>query len=62
MEHLINRISVNRSIPYDIYRDAHEVRECRNGIVHVAGKTSLLTFNDCKSRLAKFLSYLPPNW
>jgi hypothetical protein len=62
MEHLIDRISANRSIPYDIHQDAHEVREYRNEIVHVADPTSLSIFYDCKSRLAKFLSYLPLEW
>jgi hypothetical protein len=62
MEHLIDRISVARSIPYDVRQGAHEVREYRNIIVHAADSTKSLALSDCKSRLARFLSYLPPNW
>jgi hypothetical protein len=62
MEHLINRIAAARTIPYDIYADVHQVRVHRNDLVHVLEGLGVLTFYECKSRLGKFLRYLPPKW
>jgi len=61
MEILINRIAAICAIPFDALENAHDVREYRNAIVH-SDEASRLTFNECKSRLGTFLSFLPRRW
>ena len=62
MEVLINRVAARCSVPYDLLQDAHEVREQRNAIVHGSQGEQEITFYECKTRLGKFLSYLPVRW
>jgi hypothetical protein len=62
MEILMNRIVVVRQIPFEVVDAAHEVRVHRNNIVHPRDEPVQLTFDQCKSRLGFFLSYLPRQW
>jgi hypothetical protein len=62
MEALLNRVAALCLIPRDALQEAHEVREQRNAIAHGEGIEQELTFHDCKSRLGKFLSFLPVRW
>lgn len=41
---------------------AHCVREYRNAAIHDIGESDSLTFQECKSRLGVFLSFLPVRW
>lgn len=59
---LIASIAALRGIPTTIIDYAHEVREFRNGLVHEKIQSASLTFGACRSYLAKFLSFLPPQW
>lgn len=59
---LIASIAALRGIPATIIDYAHEVREFRNGLVHEKTQSTSLTFGACRSHLAKFLSFLPPQW
>jgi len=62
METLMNRIVIRRQIPNQISDAAHKVRVYRNWLVHPQAAASRMTFEECKSRLGHFLSYLPPRW
>jgi hypothetical protein len=62
MEVLMQRISIECQIPHDIAEKAHTARKWRNAIVHPQAPLPPLTFDQCKSRLAYFLSYLPREW
>lgn len=62
MELLISRIAAVRDIPMNCVEETHQVREYRNAAVHDTGGVDSMTFHECKSRLAKFLSYLPVRW
>ena len=62
MEALMNRIASRRYMPADVLRDAHEVREYRNAIMHDRRGVGILSFARCKSRLSQFISYLPRSW
>ena len=46
----------------DDVRNAHEVREYRNDVVHDHLQDSRLDFPECCSRLARFLRWLPQRW
>jgi hypothetical protein len=59
---LIASIGARRDVPENTIGYAHEVREFRNGLVHEKIQSASLTFGDCRSYLAKFLSFLPPHW
>jgi hypothetical protein len=62
MQILMNRVVILCQIPSRVADDAHAVREFRNAVVHPQIAVSPLTFDQCKSRLAFFLSYLPRQW
>ena len=62
MEILMERASMLARIPADVVRAAHAVREYRNAIVHDPARAAALTFPQCKSRLSRYLSYLPRRW
>lgn len=59
---LINRIASVRAVPFNVLDEAHEVREFRNTLVHDVGRASGLSLAQCKSRLSRYLSYLPRQW
>jgi hypothetical protein len=62
MEHLMNRVSGICRMPWDILQNAHEVRAYRNEVVHLGERSERLSFTDCKSRLGRYISFLPANW
>jgi len=62
VEVVMNRIASRCSVSYDILSRAHEVRGYRNHAVHHGGIVGVLAFGDCKSRLSRFISYLPRRW
>jgi len=62
MEVLMNRIGILCKIPWDMVEQAHRVREYRNNAVHNAGGEHVMSFQECKSHLGIFLSFLPVTW
>lgn len=62
MSVLVTRIAARRNVPHDDGARLHEVREYRNAVVHAGVTTTTLTWQQCRSRMAKFLSYLPYSW
>ena len=62
MELLIDRIATLLSIPTETVSAAQRVRDYRNAHVHRGDIVQELTFRDCKSILAHFLSFLPLRW
>ena len=59
---LMDRLAAHCTIPFDMLKNAHDVREYRNSIVHTNETVDILTFGDCKGRLAQFLKHLPKVW
>lgn len=59
---LMNGIAAYRFINDEDLRDAHEVREYRNSVVHEHLQDSRFAFQVCHSRLARFLRWLPLTW
>lgn len=64
MEILIDRVAILCIIPSDTRDEAHEVREYRNSLVHSdqTNDAAILDFQECKSRLGRFLGCLPTRW
>lgn len=62
METLMLRIAGLCNIPEDPLKKADAVREYRNAVIHHRERKTLMTFNECKSCLARFMSFLPRNW
>ena len=62
METLMDRIAAIRTIRADVRMAAHAVRNYRNGLLHNRAPVEVLTFDQCKTRLTHFLSFLPPRW
>lgn len=62
VDRLVDRVTAIRTIPSDVRDGAHQVREYRNALLHDRALGMDLTFDECKTRLARFLSYLPPRW
>ncbi len=63
-EALIQSVGAYRDIPAPVVAAAQEVREFRNGLLHQAGpgRVSAIPLRDCRSRLCRFLSFLPLRW
>ena len=63
-EALIQSIGAYRDVPPGFIADAQEVRRLRNNLVHApgGGRASGLSLDKCRSRLVRFLSYLPLSW
>ncbi len=59
---LMDRLASRCTIPFDILKNAHDVREYRNSLIHPAGNDDVMTFGDCKQRLSLLVSHLPRNW
>lgn len=62
MQTLMNRTAARRRIPAAIVAEAHEVRAYRNAVVHDRLRAPRLTIHHCKSRLSRFVTYLPLSW
>ncbi len=62
MEHLMNAIGTHcKAVADDLY-DAHEVRNYRNNVIHNHLRDPLLNFAECRSRLGRFVRWLPRRW
>ena len=62
-QQLLNGIAARRQIPHDLLRDAHEVRECRNDLVHGPTISTVgLSISNARRRLCKYIARLPPTW
>lgn len=61
-ELLINNVAALQNIPTDFVSEAHRVREFRNALLHTGFFSTRLALDDCRRRLCRFLSYLPPQW
>jgi hypothetical protein len=59
---LLNGIAAYRFINADDLLGAHEIREYRNSIVHEHLQDPQFGFSTCRSRLARFLRWLPQTW
>ena len=62
MTDLMNGIAAYRFINEEDLRDAHEVRDYRNGVLHEHLQDPQFAFQVCHSRLARFLRWLPLTW
>ncbi|HTW93781.1 MAG TPA: hypothetical protein VMD30_03235 [Tepidisphaeraceae bacterium] len=58
----MNAIARRRQMSGEHLAGAHEVRDFRNDITHEGVREVVITFGDCKARLARFLSWLPLDW
>ena len=57
--HLIDKTASRHYIPADWLDRVHQVRECRNRLVHEQTTGPELTLSQCRSHLCRFLSALP---
>jgi len=62
MERLMDSIGRYRHISPQHMHNAHAVRILRNDMIHEHQQELRLTFHDCKSHLATYISWLPPLW
>jgi hypothetical protein len=62
IEIMMDRIAARLYIPYAELQRAHEVRAYRNDVIHDRLRTPRLAFQDCRSRLGKYIYYLPTRW
>lgn len=61
-EVLVNQVGSRRNITPDTVSSVHQVRDLRNRIAHHFHASSAVGIFECKSRLARFLSFLPQDW
>jgi hypothetical protein len=61
-EALIAAVAARNNVPTDVLLEAQAVRAYRNNVVHHGSTRSEIPLGDCKSRLARFLSWLPRTW
>ena len=57
---LIRNVAARQKVPVADESGAHDVRDYRNALVHAGLKSTPLPFEECRSKLARFLSWLPP--
>ena len=62
MVDLMNSIAAYCFMNDDDRDDAHQVREYRNGVVHEHRQNPQFGFQTCRSRLARFVRWLPRTW
>jgi len=62
MTDLMNSIAAYCHTTDDDVNDAHEVREYRNAVIHEHAQDLRFEFRVCRSRLARFARWLPPEW
>lgn len=60
-EDLLNGCAARRDMEHDILREAHEVRDYRNMLVH-GGNAATVTLDEAIRRLCLFFSRMPPQW
>lgn len=60
---LLDGVGARRRISYDQIADAHAVREYRNSLVHERKEqVEAIAIDLARSRLCRFLSFLPVTW
>jgi len=61
---LIDRLASHLRVQGDVLKRVHEVRESRNHLVHhgMGVAPARVTIMEARSRLCRFLAYLPPHW
>lgn len=59
---LMNRLAARLHVDADCLVGAHEVRQCRNVLVHQQPTGPILSITECRSRLGRFLHFLPHVW
>jgi hypothetical protein len=61
---LIGRVAAYRRVPdkHPDHLGVDEVREYRNDLVHEQIRVARLTFEQCLSRIGRFLRWLPAEW
>ena len=62
MEVLVARVAARRSVDSGTLAEADEVREYRNALVHENATARVFTLRESRSRLARFVSFLPLEW
>jgi hypothetical protein len=62
MTDLMNSIAAYRTMMNDDVQDAHEVRDYRNDVMHEHLQDPRFDFQTCRSRLARFVRWLPQRW
>ncbi len=62
MTNLMDSIAAYCFINADDVQDAHEVREYRNEVIHQHLPDPRFDLQTCRSRLAKFVRWLPQKW
>lgn len=60
---LLESVAARTSVPNDWLKDAHDVREYRNSLVHEREEeTAPIPIAEARRRLCRFLSFLPLHW
>lgn len=60
---MLDGLGAMRHIPSDVIKDAHEVREYRNRLVHQREEeTGVVTISEARGRLGTYLARLPDQW
>jgi hypothetical protein len=60
---LIDGVAATCTVLADRLRNAHQVREYRNYLVHERDRLTVpLSILDARGHLCRFVSHLPPNW
>ncbi|HOA73164.1 MAG TPA: hypothetical protein PL151_06890 [Phycisphaerae bacterium] len=62
VETLMHKVAARQFVPSDVLREAHEVRMYRNDVIHDRLRTPRLSFQECRSRLGRYLYHLPVRW
>jgi hypothetical protein len=62
MERLMDSIGTHCNVIANDLRDAHEVRNYRNDVIHNHLRHPNLNFAECRSRLGRFVRWLPRRW
>lgn len=62
MADLMNSIAAYCFMNADDVQDAHEVRAYRNDVIHERAIDARLDFHTCRSRIARFVRWLPKTW
>jgi len=59
---LMNSVAAYCFMKDDDVQDAHEVRDYRNDVIHQHLQDPRFDFQSCRSRLARFVRWLPQKW
>ena len=59
---LIGAVGIRSRIPDDRISSAHEVRDFRNGLVHLVRTSSKVSIASSKKHLCSYFKFLPVDW